>query len=103
VPAGHNGLTEVGSDVAARANVTCTRPIPGPVIGPDGYAVNDQAHFASDLAKGFANRFASQFASITGPSARANRPIPEPLLVPVMATAGTIPPPSGGGISQRWK
>ncbi len=62
MPGGHNGLTEVGSDVAARANVTCTRPVPGPVVGPRGYAVNNQAQFASILAKGFANLIAGLFA-----------------------------------------
>jgi hypothetical protein len=58
---GHDRLTEVGSDVTARANVIRTSPVPGP-HGPDGYAVNDQAQFASILAKGFANLFAGLFA-----------------------------------------
>jgi hypothetical protein len=47
---GHNGLTEVGSDVTAWANVMCTRPVPG-LPRPYGYAVNNQAQFASNLAK----------------------------------------------------
>jgi hypothetical protein len=47
---GHNGLTEVGSDVTAWANVMCTRPVPG-LQGPYGYAVNNQALFANIFAK----------------------------------------------------
>jgi hypothetical protein len=112
VPGGHNGLTEVGSDVAARANVTCTRPVPCPFVGQDGYAVNDQALFASNLAKGSHEPLREQvretprqaadvFASNIPGFARANRPIPEPLLVPGLETAGTIPLPSRGGISEQ--
>jgi len=107
VPGGHNGLTEVGSDVAARANVTCTRPVPCPFVG-HGYAVNDQALFARILAKYFANTsakkasraFATGLAGITG-NRPGKTPIPEPLLVPGMKIAGTIPPPSWDGISEQ--